>query len=237
MNGGRPRISVVGLGKLGCPLAVCFAAKGYTVIGADIDPRKSDAINHGEMPVFEPGLPSLMEATEGRLTATADIPSAVAASDVTFVVVPTPSEADGSFSLQYVLGACRTIAQGLAGKTEFHLVVLTSTVMPGSTGNEVRDTLEGVSKKRCPADFGLCYGPAFVALGSVVRDYMNPDFVLIGESDPASGDILEGIHRTVCENSPPVARMNFVELHRSDRRRVSARRKPSARDSAVTPES
>ena len=82
--------------------------------------------------------------------------------------------------------------------------------MPGSTGGVVRETLERTSGKRVGRDFGLCYNPEFIALGSVIRDFLNPDFLLIGQSDPRSGDILETFYRDVCENQPGVARMNFV---------------------------
>ena len=89
-------------------------------------------------------------------------------------------------------------------------MVLTSTVMPGMTGGPVRAALEETSGKRCGEDFGLCYGPEFIALGSVIRDFLNPDFLLIGESDSRSGEILEQLYHVVCENSPPVARMNLI---------------------------
>jgi len=105
---------------------------------------------------------------------------------------------------------CETIGEVLRHKMDHHLVVLTSTVMPGSTAGLVRETLERVSGKRCGLDFGLCYNPEFVALGSVIHDFLNPDFILIGESDPRSGDILEGLYKSVCDNNPPIARMNIV---------------------------
>lgn len=203
-------ISVIGLGKLGAPLAACLAAKGFQVIGVDQDPRKVEAMNQGRAPVFEPGLEELLRDAKDRFTASQNIEAAVAITDVTFVVVATPSEPGGEFSLSCVLPACERIGQALSAKSSFHLVCLTSTVMPGATDSAVRDTLERVSGKRCSVGFGLCYSPEFIALGSVVRDFLNPDFLVIGESDPRSGDILEQIYKEVCENSPAVARMNFI---------------------------
>ena len=126
------------------------------------------------------------------------------------VIVPTPSGADGTFSTEFVLDACDSIGAGIAEKGSYHLVVLASTVMPGSTEGEIRSRLESVSGKTCGADFGLCYAPSFVALGSVVQDFLNPDYVLIGESDVKSGDLLEDLYKRVCQNDPPVVRMNFV---------------------------
>ena len=206
----KPAISVFGLGKLGCPLAACFAAAGYEVTGIDLNPRVVEAINEGVPPIIESGLPALFEKGQKHLCATQYGAQAVAATDVTFVIVPTPSGSDGTFSNTYVLSACEAIANGLASKETYHLVVITSTVMPGSTGGEIREKLEQHSGKKCGPDFGLCYGPTFVALGTVIRDFLNPDYLLIGESDIRSGDLLEGIYRDFCEIVPPMARMNFV---------------------------
>jgi UDPglucose 6-dehydrogenase len=191
-------------------MAACFAAKGHQVIGVDLNERSVQLINEGKAPVFEPGLPEMLARAAGRLTATTDIKAAVADSDVTFLIVPTPSEAGGDFSLRYVLSAARPIGEAIREKDSFHLVVLTSTVMPGATGGELLPALEEASGKRCGTDFGLCYSPEFIALGSVIRDLLNPDFILIGESDPRSGAWLGEFYQGLCDNRPPVARMAFV---------------------------
>jgi len=203
-------ISVVGLGKLGAPLAACLAAKGMRVIGVDVDPHRVEAINDGQSPVYEPQLAEFICKANGRLTATPDIAEAVAASEITFIVVATPSESDGSFSLRYALPVCKEIGRALSAKPGFHLVILTSTAMPGMTGGPVRAAIEQASGKVAGRDFGLCYGPEFIALGSVIRDFLNPDFVLIGESDPRSGAMLEALYQEVCENAPPIVRMSLV---------------------------
>jgi len=203
-------ISIIGLGKLGSPLAACFAAAGFRVHAVDADEEKVDALNRGVPPVHEPGLAELIQESGGRLCASQDAEQAVRDSDTTFIVVGTPSEPGGGFSLRYVLPVCQSIGRALRTKAGFHLVVLTSTVMPETTGGDVKTSLERVSGKICGSDFGLCYSPEFIALGTVIRDFYNPDFLLIGESDQRSGDLLTGIYRRVCKNSPPVARMNFV---------------------------
>ena len=210
MHNGLSRASVVGLGKLGVPLAACLAARGFRVIGVDVDRRRVAAINSGQSSVFEPGLGDFVAAAKERLSATESAEAAESASDTTFIVVPTPCEPDGGFSLRYVLAACEAIGRALRGKEDFHLVILSSTVMPGSTDGPVRSTLEAISGKRCGLDFGLCYSPEFVALGSVINDLLNPDFVLIGQSDDHSGALLEMLYREMCENNPPIVRMNFV---------------------------
>jgi UDPglucose 6-dehydrogenase len=204
------RISVIGLGKLGSPMAACFAAKGFTTVAVDVSDSVVDAMNDGRAPVYEPGLAELIAEGSACLTATTDAREAVLGTDVTFVIVPTPSDDRGGFSLDYVLPAMEAIGRALREKDDYHLVVLTSTVMPGATGGPVRETLEETSGKRARSDFGLCYSPEFIALGSVIRDFLNPDFLLIGESDERSGSLLAELYRRVVDNDPSVARLNFV---------------------------
>src|SRR5262245_5979398 len=142
------RISVVGLGKLGAPLVGVLASKGHRVIGVDVRQHVVEQINHAQSPVAEPGLAELMKSNRERITATSDCRSAVLETDVTFVVVATPSEESGAFSLTHVLSAMETIGQAIRDKQEYHLVVLTSTVLPGSTGGEVLSVLERQSGKK-----------------------------------------------------------------------------------------
>src|SRR5258708_34580031 len=190
-------VSVIGLGKLGAPMAACFAARGFQVIAVDLDAQKVDAIGRGVPPVHEPGLAELLLESKGCLSATQDTETAVRDSEATFIVVGTPSEPSGGFSLRNVLPTCEAIGRTLRAKQGFHLVVLTSTVMPGSTGSEVRAALEHSSGKRCGEDFGLCYSPEFIALGTVIRDFYFPDFLLIGESDSRSGGMLSDISKNL----------------------------------------
>jgi len=205
------KISVVGLGKLGAPLAAVFASKGFTVVGTDLNPAYVDAINSGKAPVDEPRLQELIDASRARLSATTDAAEAVAATDVSFVIVPTPSDGSGRFSNAAVLRAMELIGAGLRRKeSSYHVVVITSTVMPGSTGGEIRLALERHSGRTVGPTLGLCYNPEFIALGSVVRDMLQPDMILIGESDSRAGDVLERLYTTSCDNTPAVRRMNFV---------------------------
>lgn len=191
-------------------MAACLAARGLTVIGVDNNPAKVKELGAGQPPVHEPGLGELLQRSGGRLTATEDVAAAVHSSDITFIVVATPSEPGGGFSLKYVAPVCEAIGHALADKPDYHVVCLTSTVMPGTTGSAVRQALEKASGKRMGADFGLCYSPEFIALGSVIRDFLNPDMLLIGESDKRAGDFLAGLYAQVCENKPAYARMSFV---------------------------
>jgi UDPglucose 6-dehydrogenase len=203
-------ISVVGLGKLGAVLAAVLAESGEEVIGVDIHPAVVRAVNEHRAPVTEPGLAGLMASSAAHLSATTDLEAAVANTGFTFVVLPTPSRPDGTFSVDYVLSAAETIGKALRRKSSYHLVVISSTVMPGSMDGLVLPLLEKVSGKSCGPDFGLCYNPEFIALGSAIRNMANPDMILIGESDPKAGAALEQLYRRVSKNNPPVARMNFV---------------------------
>jgi UDPglucose 6-dehydrogenase len=204
------KLSIIGLGKLGAPMAAVMAHKGHTVVGVDVNPAYVAAIQQGRAPVNEPGLADMIQANSARLSATTDCEEAILSTEATFIIVPTPSEPDGTFSTRYVMSVAEKIAAALRRKNGWHLVVLSSTVMPGSTGGQLLPFLEDFSGKRCGEDFGLCYNPEFIALGSVIRDMLNPDMILIGESDRPSGDLLESLYQGVCESHPRIQRMNFV---------------------------
>jgi UDPglucose 6-dehydrogenase len=204
------KISVIGLGKLGSPLSAVLASKGFSIVGTDLHQPYVDSINAGQAPVDEPRLQELIEANRDRLRATMDAAAAVAETDVTFIIVPTPSDESGRFRNSYILTAIETVGAGLRKKNGYHVVVVTSTVMPGSTGGEIRAALEVASGRSVGEQLGLCYNPEFIALGSVVRDMLSPDVILIGESDAKAGDVLERIYQQSCDNKPAVHRMNFV---------------------------
>lgn len=205
----RRKYSIIGLGKLGASMAAAIASRGHFVIGVDVNPAAVRDINEGRPPVMETGLADLIKANAERLSATTDASKAIRGSDVTFVVVPTPSEPDGHFSLKYVVGAAGELARALAEKDDYHLVVVTSTVLPGSMRYAVLPLLERISGKRCGEDFGLCYSPEFIALGSVVRDFLNPDFLLIGQSDSRAGTTLADSYKEIVLNDAPVRIMSF----------------------------
>jgi UDPglucose 6-dehydrogenase len=204
------KISIIGLGKLGSPMAAVMAHKGHTVVGVDVNPRYVNAIREGRPPVNEPRLAEMIAANRGRLTATESYEEAILATDLTFIIVPTPSGGDGRFSMEFVLMAAEKIGAALRKKQAWHLVVLSSTVMPGSVDGTLLPALERHSGKKCGDGFGLCYNPEFIALGSVVRDMLKPDMILIGESDDRSGAILEELYKGVCESNPRIQRMNYV---------------------------
>jgi UDPglucose 6-dehydrogenase len=204
------KLSIIGLGKLGAPLAAVMAHQGHTVVGVDVNAAFVDAINDGRPPVEEPRLAEFIQANRARLSATQDYEAAILATDVTFIMVPTPSGPDGKFLMRFVLAVAEKIGAALRKKSGWHVVVLSSTVMPGCTGGDLVPALEKHSGKKCGVNFGVCYNPEFIALGSVISDMLKPDMILIGESDGRSGQILEDLYTGVCESNPRINRMNFV---------------------------
>jgi UDPglucose 6-dehydrogenase len=203
-------LSVVGLGKLGCPMLVCLADCGHRVIGVDINERCLELIRIGRAPVPEPHVEEFLQAHRARISVTRDHAAAVRESGMTFITVPTPSGPDGTFSLTHVQAVCEQVGDALRRKPTFHVVVVTSTVLPEDMETCILPVLEDRSTKRCGRDFGLCYSPEFVALGRVVHDLRHPDFALIGESDEVSGAMLEGVCRRLSGDDVPVVRTNFV---------------------------
>jgi UDPglucose 6-dehydrogenase len=202
--------SVVGLGKLGAPLLAVLARQGFEVYGLDLSPQTVAKVAGGIAPVEEPMLQELLTAHKTRIHATLDWGAAIGAADVTYLLVPTPSGADGSFKNDDLLAAIDEVGQVLRTKPGYHLVVVNSTVMPGSVGGPILDRLEATSGKRVGRELGLCYSPEFVALGNVVEGLLRPDFVLIGESDARAGAMLEELSTRIVGDKVPIARMNFV---------------------------
>ena len=202
-------VSIIGLGKLGASMAAAMASRGLRVIGVDVVPRAVELLNQGKPPVEETDLAEYITKHREKIEATTDHRYAILNSDLTFVIVPTPSDERGAFSIKYAASAFRSIGEALREKEGYHTVVLTSTVLPGSTRFGILPVLEKASGKRCGEDFGLCYSPEFIALGSVIHDFLNPDFLLIGEFDRKSGDVLTEYYSRIMENNPPVKRMSI----------------------------
>ncbi len=204
-----PIISIFGLGKLGCSMAAAIAKRGLHVIGVDVVPGVIEKIRKGIAPVQETDLQATISANKERLQATLDTKEAILNSDISFVIVPTPSDERGAFSLQYAAWAFKEIGLALKQKDRYHNVVLSSTVLPGSTRYGLMPILEKESGKVCGKDFGLCYSPEFISLGSVIRDFLNPDFTLVGEINDQAGSQLESCYAKIMENTPPCKRMRL----------------------------
>jgi UDPglucose 6-dehydrogenase len=204
-------VSVVGMGKLGLCLAACFAKRGLETIAVDIEEKLVNFVNQGRSPTIEPGLPQLISQLHGtRLKASLSHKEAIDKTDITFVLVATPSSPDGSFSNKYVESALESLARALgASKKKYHIFVISSTVVPGSTEGFI-PLIEKYSGRKLNEGFGVCFNPDFVALGEVIEGFLRPELVVIGESSRAAGDAVEAVHRSVCENQPHIARMSIM---------------------------
>ena len=191
------RVGIFGLGKLGSPMLAVFAAAKHEVVGCDVSQKAVDAINDRQAPVKEPGLQEMLDRPESVYRATTDADSVARWAEILFIIVPTPSKADNTFSSDYVKKVCEDIGPAIGETDGYKLIVLTSTVMPGTMEGVVVPALEKASGKTCGDGFGLCYNPEFIALGSVIHNMLNPDFVLIGRSSSLDENILVRFFGTV----------------------------------------
>lgn len=204
-------VTVVGLGKLGAVLAAVLAERGHTVIGVDINELLVKNVNDGIPPIRETGIGELYNRVRPDLSATTDMKVAVGQSSIAFVVVPTPSQEDGSFSNQYVIEAVEAIGEALQDKGEWFTVVICSTVMPGSCGGPIKEALERSSGRTVGETVGLAHSPEFIALGSVIHDMTHPDMVLLGADDDKSRQSLFEIITTVPRTMPAYRPLSLVD--------------------------
>ena len=205
------KISVFGLGYVGCVSAACLAARGHEVVGVDVNPAKVDLIARGNAPVVEERIGELTAevVASGALRATTDVAEAIAATDVSLICVGTPSAPNGSLSTTYLERVTEQIGQALAGTDRRHTVVFRSTMLPGTCLDLLVPILEKASGKTAGVDFGVAVNPEFLREGSSVRDFFDPPKTVIGELDAASGDtvasLYEGLPGDVFRVPIPVA--------------------------------
>jgi len=179
-------ISVFGLGYVGTVSAACLAHKGHHVLGVDLSETKVGALESGRTPIVEPRVAELIADCHKacRLHATTDTVSAVLKTDISFLCVGTPSMRSGKLDLGHIGPVCREIGEALKKKHSFHLVVLRSTVLPGTAESVAIPALEKASGKRMGKDFGLCVNPEFMREGTAVADFLEPPMTIIGAGDP-----------------------------------------------------
>jgi GDP-mannose 6-dehydrogenase len=206
-------ISVFGLGYVGTVCMGCFVSQKHSVIGVDVNQGKVDELNAGVAPIVEPKLPELIAEGHkaGLLRATTSAAEAIKASSISLVCVGTPSQANGNLDLTYMQRVCEEIGDALRDKAEPHIVVLRSTMLPGTTENLLIPILEKHSGKKVGNGLEVCYNPEFLREGSSVYDFYNPPKIVVGESTPGTGDTLlslyEGIDAPVIRTSIGVAEM------------------------------
>jgi GDP-mannose 6-dehydrogenase len=202
------KISILGLGYVGAVSAGCLADDGHEVIGVDPVQTKTELINHGRSPIIEAEIDELIAANvrAGRLRATDNPARAIKETELSFVCVGTPSQANGNLDLRYIRRICEQIGQALKDKAARHTVVVRSTVLPGTMHGIVIPILEEFSGKKAGVDFGLCHNPEFLREGSAVKDFNCPPKTVIGELDQASGEMLVGLFRKI---NAPLIRTNL----------------------------
>ncbi len=179
------KLSVFGLGYVGCVSAACFAKEGHEVVGVDVNSTKVEIINSGRSPIVEAGINDLIGemVKRARLRATTDTLAAIHDSEISLVCVGTPSQQNGSLDLVYVKRVCEEIGAALAQKRERHTIVIRSTMLPGTIDGVVVPALEAASRKRAGQDFGVCINPEFLREGTSLKDFYAPPFTLIGADD------------------------------------------------------
>lgn len=205
------KVSVVGLGKLGLGLSLCMAKAGIETLGVDVNENVVNSINNGKTPIIEPQYQELITELGESYRATTSHAEAIEKTDITFILVATPSIGDGRFSNRYVKSALKSLAEAFGrSQKPYHLFVISSTVVPGSTEKTFIPIIEQYSNRKFMEDFDVCFDPDFVALGTVVKDFQNPDLVIIGESRKEAGDKVEALHKKMCHNDPKIARMSLI---------------------------
>ncbi len=189
-------VSVFGLGYVGCVSAACFAREGHTVVGVDVATTKVDLVNAGKSTIVEEGIAELVaeQVAAGRLRATTDVAAAVAATEISLVCVGTPSRPNGALDLRYVERVCEEIGAALGGKAAYHVIVIRSTVLPGTVHDVAVPALERASGKRAGVDFGVASNPEFLREGTSIKDFNEPPFTLIGADEPAAADAIAALY-------------------------------------------
>jgi len=204
------KISVFGLGYVGCVSAACLADRGHEVIGVDVNELKVDIVNNGRSPIVEPGVQQMINraVTDNRLRATADANDAVHSSDLSLVCVGTPSNENGSLDLTHVRRVCNQIGEALASKGSYHVVVMRSTMLPGAVEELVVPTLERCSGKRAGCEFGVATNPEFLREGSSIADFNDPPFTIIGADDIPAAALVSRLYDDL---SAPTIKLQIKE--------------------------
>jgi GDP-mannose 6-dehydrogenase len=194
--GNNMNISIFGLGYVGAVITACFARDGHRVLGVDTDPQKVNLVNQGQSPIVEKDLEELLAAgvKGGAITATQDHGAALRDTEVSMICVGTPSKPTGDLDLTFVLRVCHDIGAVLKDKPGRHLVVVRSTMLPGSMDNVVIPALEQASGKRAGRDFGVAYNPEFLREGSAIADFYQPPKTVIGAPELADADRVAALY-------------------------------------------
>ena len=196
------KISIFGLGYVGAVSMACLARDGHALTGVDVDPYKLELIRSGKSPIVEEGIQEMTHdmVAAGRICVTNDAFAAVQSTDLSFVCVGTPSNQNGSQDLSAISRVMEFIGKAIARKSGFHIVVLRSTVQPGTMESVVRPMLEQFCGKKADEDFGLCFQPEFLREGTSIKDYDNPPLTIVGtQSERSAQSLRELFGHLPCE--------------------------------------
>lgn len=188
-------ISIFGLGYVGCVGMGCLASQGHKIIGVDVSDKKVELINQGVPTIVEKDIDKLIMDghKKGMVSATKDFVKAVHSSDISFICVGTPSSDNGHLDLTYIMKTAEQIGEALKEKTGFHVVVIRSTVFPG-TNEKVGQIIADISGKEINKDFAIVSNPEFLREGTAVNDYLNPPLTVIGSSSDKAVDIMKHVY-------------------------------------------
>ncbi len=206
------KISIFGLGYVGCVSLACLSENGHKAIGVDVIPHKNNLINEGKATIIEKDIDELIESNwkKGRISSTLDFKEAVMQSEISIICVGTPSDVNGHLNLNAIYETAEQIGKALSRKDDFHIVVIRSTVLPG-TNKKVGEIIAENSGKKRNEGFAIVSNPEFLREGSAVKDYYNPPVTVIGtDSDIASKKIVEmydGINTPIAETSIEIAEL------------------------------
>jgi UDPglucose 6-dehydrogenase len=205
------KISLIGLGKLGLPLLSTFANNGQKIIGVDVDTNKINILKNNELPFYETNLKEYLIGGKNNIEYVNDFKKITDDTNVAIILVNTPSNESGEFSNRYVYDALINICKNLKNSNnKDFLFIISSTVMPGSH-KEIIKLIESNSERKLNDGFGVVYIPDLVALGTVIKDFENPDLIIMGESNKKYGEIAEKVYSKILKNNPPIVRMSLVE--------------------------
>lgn len=192
------KVAMIGLGKLGLPVSCAMALAGHQVYGYDIDEEKCRRYRAGQVKLYEPGFESVLQtALDSQLSIVGSLSEAVGPAEIVFIAVPTPSSLVGDFKIEHVKNALCAAAEVMAQFYHYQVIAVISTVLPGTMRNEFLPLVRSFLGLPDSKSYGLCYNAQFIAMGSVVHDFVHPEFMLIGEYDEAAGDVMQKFYQQV----------------------------------------
>ncbi|MCK4901749.1 MAG: UDP-glucose/GDP-mannose dehydrogenase family protein [Thermoplasmatales archaeon] len=211
-NPNEKGICIVGLGYVGAVTGACFAELGNHIIFVDIDEKKIKAVNSGRSPIFEPGIDELIKKNKGKIFGTQNFNEAFLQSNIIFICVGTPSKKEGSINLDQVVSVCNKIGVELRHKKGFPIIVVKSTVLPGTTQNLIKSIMEKKSEKKAFKDFGLASNPEFLREGNAVKDFLEADIILIGAEDQRTKKLLEDLYLPLASSKKIITDIKTAEM-------------------------